>query len=61
MGSLGWRGSTFPAPQGKDRHLPAGWHLRELGGAVCKAPPEGGSYRTLDLPPFLVKVVRLGP
>jgi integrase len=29
------------------------WQLREIGGAVRKAPPKDGSYRVLDLPPFL--------
>jgi len=29
------------------------WQLREIGGVVRKAPPKDGSYRNLDLPPFL--------
>jgi integrase len=29
------------------------WQLRELGGEVRKSPPKDGSYRVLDLPPFL--------
>jgi hypothetical protein len=25
---------------------------------VCKAPPKDGSYRTLDIPPFLADLLR---
>ena len=56
----GWNGEESPL------HLDIGgiatyavdWQLRELGGAVCKAPPKDGSYRVLDLPPFLAKLMR---
>lgn len=34
------------------------WQLRELGGEVRKAPPKDGSYRVLDLPPFLANLLR---
>jgi len=34
------------------------WQLRELGGVVRKAPPKDGSYRVLDLPPFLADLMR---
>jgi integrase len=34
------------------------WQLRELGGVVRKSPPKDGSYRVLDLPPFLTDLMR---
>jgi integrase len=34
------------------------WQLRELGGAVRKSPPKDGSYRVLDLPPFLTDLLQ---
>jgi integrase len=34
------------------------WQLRELGGVVRKAAPKDGSYRVLDLPPFLAGLMR---
>jgi len=34
------------------------WQLREIKGKVCKAPPKDGSYRTLDIPPFLTALLR---
>src|SRR6266851_5327430 len=34
------------------------WQLRELGGVVRKAPPKDGSYRVLDLPPFLASLMQ---
>ena len=34
------------------------WQLREIGGVVCKSPPKDGSYRVLDLPPFLAELLR---
>jgi hypothetical protein len=34
------------------------WQLRELGGVVRKSPPKDGSYRTLDLPPFLASLMQ---
>jgi hypothetical protein len=32
--------------------------LREIGGKVEKAPPKDGSYRILDIPPFLADLLR---
>jgi integrase len=60
MAVEGWNGKDSPL------QLPAkgiatyqlDWQLRELGGVVTKAPPKDGSYRTLDLPPFLAKLMR---
>ena len=34
------------------------WQLREIGGKVEKSPPKDGSYRTLDIPPFLADLLR---
>jgi hypothetical protein len=34
------------------------WQLCEIGGKVEKAPPKDGSYRTLDIPPFLADLLR---
>ena len=34
------------------------WQLRELGGVVCKSAPKDGSFRVLDLPPFLADLMR---
>jgi integrase len=34
------------------------WQLRELGGTVRKSPPKEGSYRVLDLPPFLTDLMQ---
>ena len=34
------------------------WQLREFGGVVRKSPPKDGSYRVLDLPPFLAELTR---
>jgi integrase len=34
------------------------WQLREIGGVVAKSPPKDGSYRVLDLPPFLADLLR---
>lgn len=34
------------------------WQLRELGGAVRKSAPKDGSYRVLDLPPFLAGLMQ---
>jgi integrase len=60
MAVEGWDGKDSPL------QLPAkgiatyqlDWQLRELGGVVTKAPPKDGSYRTLDLPPFLATLMR---
>jgi integrase len=34
------------------------WQLRELGGTVRKSAPKDGSYRVLDLPPFLAGLMQ---
>ena len=34
------------------------WQLREIGGVVAKAAPKDGSFRELDLPPFLADLLR---
>jgi hypothetical protein len=34
------------------------WQLREFGGAVRKSAPKEGSYRILDLPPFLTELMK---
>jgi integrase len=34
------------------------WQLRELGGVVRKSPPKDGSFRILDLPPFLADLMQ---
>ena len=34
------------------------WQLRELGGVVRKSAPKDGSYRVLDLPPFLAGLMQ---
>lgn len=36
------------------------WQLREIGGAVRKAPPKDGSFRILDLPPVPRRTHALG-
>lgn len=56
----GWDGENSPlqlADAGISTYA-VDWQLRELGGAVCKAPPKDGSYRVIDLPPFLAALMR---
>jgi len=56
----GWEGTDSPL-QLSDSGISTyavDWQLRELGGAVRKSPPKDGSYRTLDLPPFLAGLMR---
>jgi len=56
----GWAGKDSPL-QLKDGDIATyaiDWQLRELGGAVCKSPPKDGSFRVLDLPPFLADLMR---
>lgn len=56
----GWEGDDSPvqlASSGISTYA-LDWQLRELGGRVCKAPPKDGSYRVLDLPPFLADLLR---
>jgi integrase len=60
MAVEGWNGKESPL------QLPAkgiatytlDWQLREIGGKVEKSPPKDGSYRTLDIPPFLADLLR---
>jgi integrase len=57
----GWPGKDSPLqldnPDGIATYA-VDWQLREIGGVVCKAPPKDGSYRVLDLPPFLAELMR---
>jgi len=60
MAVEGWRGKDSPL-QISDTGISTyavDWQLRELGGVVHKAPPKDGSYRVLDLPPFLAGLMR---
>jgi integrase len=56
----GWDGEDSPLqlPQADIATYAVDWQLREIGGAVCKSPPKDGSYRILDLPPFLAELMR---
>jgi hypothetical protein len=55
MAVEGWEGKGSPLQISQDgiSTYAVDWQLRELGGVVRKAPPKDGSYRVLDLPPFL--------
>ena len=46
---------TFP---GRISTYALDWQLREFGGVVRKSAPKEGSYRVLDLPPFLTGLMR---
>lgn len=50
--------SPLPFPKTDITTYAADWRLRELGGAVCKSAPKDGSFRVLDLPPFLADPMR---
>ena len=56
----GWDGEDSPLqlPKQGIATYAVDWQLREIGGAVCKAAPKDGSYRVLDLPPFLADLMR---
>jgi integrase len=56
----GWDGEDSPLQLAESRisTYAVDWQLRELGGVVRKAPPKDGSYRVLDLPPFLAELMR---
>ena len=59
-GSRGMAGQGLPAPVPRTG-IPTyavDWQLLELGGAVCKSAPKDGSFRVLDLPPFLAGLMR---
>jgi integrase len=60
MAVEGWDGKDSPL-QVSERGISTyavDWQLRELGGVVRKASPKDGSYRVLDLPPFLAELMR---
>ena len=56
----GWEGKDSPLQLRKDgiSTYAVDWQLRELGGEVRKSPPKDGSYRVLDLPPFLADLMQ---
>ena len=56
----GWDGKDSPLqiPERGIATYALDWQLRELGGVVRKSPPKDGSYRILDLPPFLADLMR---
>ena len=60
MAVEGWAGRDSPLqfPKTDIATYAADWQLRELGGAVCKSAPKDGSFRVLDLPPFLADLMR---
>ena len=60
MAVEGWDGKDSPL-QAREQGISTyavDWQLRELGGVVRKSPPKDGSYRVLDLPPFLANLMR---
>jgi integrase len=60
MAVEGWNGKESPLqlPDSGIATYALDWQLREIGGKVEKAPPKDGSYRTLDIPPFLADLLR---
>ncbi len=60
MAVEGWKGHDSPLQinQGTISTYAVDWQLREIGGVVGKAPPKDGSYRVLDLPPFLTDLMQ---
>ena len=58
----GWAGKDSPLqiPKTGIATYAVDWQLRELGGAVRKSAPKDGSYRVLDLPPFLAEPHAVG-
>jgi integrase len=60
MAVEGWIGKESPLqlPDSEIATYALDWQLREIGGKVEKAPPKDGSYRTLDIPPFLADLLR---
>jgi integrase len=56
----GWEGNDSPLQTRKNdiSTYAVDWQLRELGGEVRKSPPKDGSYRVLDLPPFLADLMQ---
>jgi hypothetical protein len=60
MAVEGWDGQDSPL-QLTDHGISTcavDWQLREIGGVVRKPAPKDGSYRVLDLPPFLAQLTR---
>ena len=55
-----WAGKDSPLQLSNDdiATYALDWQLREFGGVVRKSPPKDGSYRVLDLPPFLAELMR---
>jgi integrase len=60
MAVEGWDGKESPLqlPTTGIATYALDWQLLEIGGKVEKAPPKDGSYRTLDIPPFLADLLR---
>lgn len=60
MAVEGWESDDSPLQIAKDgiSTYAVDWQLRELGGVVRKAPPKDGSFRVLDLPPFLAELMQ---
>src|SRR3984957_735424 len=60
MAVEGWPGKDSPLqfPMTGIPTYAVDWQLLELGGAVCKSAPKDGSFRVLDLPPFLAGLMR---
>jgi integrase len=60
MAVEGWEGKHSPLQISEDGFstYAVDWQLRELGGVVRKSPPKDGSYRVLDLPPFLAELMQ---
>jgi len=56
----GWEGEDSPLQLNEHgiSTYAVDWQLREIEGVVCKAAPKDGSYRVLDLPPFLADLTR---
>jgi len=56
----GWDGEESPLQLVEDgiSTYAVDWQLREIGGVVAKSAPKDGSYRVLDLPPFLARLLR---
>jgi hypothetical protein len=60
MAVEGWDGEESPLQLPKEGRATYAldWQLLEIGGVVSKAPPKDGSYRVLDIPPFLADLLR---
>jgi integrase len=60
MAVEGWAGKDSPLQLAEDgiSTYAVDWQLREIEGVVRKSPPKDGSYRVLDLPPFLTDLLR---